>query len=172
MDNIDIVKVSTQDLINMVEVIADKIWRDYYISIIGKQQVDYMLKKFQSKEAITAQIDEGFLYYLIKEKDDYIGYIAFTIKDKEILLSKIYVLSEKRGKGYGAKAMTFVEKIAKEKKCFKITLTVNKNNTNSIAFYEKFGFINAGSNVQDIGNGFIMDDYKMEKIVKNSVKNP
>jgi hypothetical protein len=28
------------------------------------------------------------------------------------------------------------------------------------------GFRNVGSLVQDIGNGFVMDDYKMEKTVR------
>jgi hypothetical protein len=31
--------------------------------------------------------------------------------------------------------------------------------------YEKIGFKNVGSLVQDIGSGFVMDDYKMEKTV-------
>jgi RimJ/RimL family protein N-acetyltransferase len=45
----------------------------------------------------------------------------------------------------------------------KIALTVNKNNVNSIKAYEKMGFKNVGSVVQDIGSGYVMDDYKMEK---------
>jgi diamine N-acetyltransferase len=42
-------------------------------------------------------------------------------------------------------------------------LTVNKNNTGAISVYEKIGFRNVGSLVQDIGSGFVMDDYAMEK---------
>jgi RimJ/RimL family protein N-acetyltransferase len=40
---------------------------------------------------------------------------------------------------------------------------VNKNNVNSIKVYEKLGFKKTGPVIQDIGNGFVMDDYKMEK---------
>ena len=47
----------------------------------------------------------------------------------------------------------------------KITLTVNKNNAIAIEAYRKMGFENAGSIVTDIGGGFVMDDYKMEKSV-------
>lgn len=47
-------------------------------------------------------------------------------------------------------------------------LTVNKNNVKAIRAYEKTGFKNIGSLVQDIGNGFVMDDYKMEQTVGQS----
>jgi RimJ/RimL family protein N-acetyltransferase len=70
-----------------------------------------------------------------------------------------------RGKGYGGKTVEFLESLAREDGFKKITLTVNKYNSGSIKAYEKMGFKNVGSIVQDIGNGFVMDDYKMEKAV-------
>ena len=59
--------------------------------------------------------------------------------------------------------MDFVEEKALEKNCSKVSLTVNKNNVNSIIAYEKAGFINKGALVMDIGSGFVMDDFKFEK---------
>ncbi len=44
-------------------------------------------------------------------------------------------------------------------------LTVNKNNVRAINAYEKIGFKNLGSVIQEIGHGFVMDDYKMEKTI-------
>jgi ribosomal protein S18 acetylase RimI-like enzyme len=82
-----------------------------------------------------------------------------------LFLSKIYIRSSERGKGYGRKAIQFLEKSAQEKGLRKITLTVNKNNIDTIKAYEKFDFRNIGPVVQDIGNGFIMDDYGMEKVI-------
>jgi len=43
--------------------------------------------------------------------------------------------------------------LAREQGLRKISLTVNKNNTDSIKAYEKMGFRNVGSLAQDIGNG-------------------
>ena len=80
-------------------------------------------------------------------------------------MSKLYIKSSERGKKFGRKAINFIENLAKEKMLYKITLTVNKNNVNSINAYKKMGFVNTGSVVKDIGNGFVMDDYKMEKIL-------
>ena len=42
-------------------------------------------------------------------------------------------------------------------------LQVNKQNTGAIGFYAAAGFTIARGAVFDIGSGFVMDDYVMEK---------
>ena len=150
----------------IIQTLAGKIWTEHYVPIIGSAQVDYMLDKFQSKEAVFNQItNEGYLYYIIRDNDKNIGYIAVQPKADELFLSKLYVKSSERGKGYGKEAMRFIEEIIKEKKLKSIILTVNKNNLNSIKAYKKMGFKCVDAIIQDIGNGFVMDDYIMKKVV-------
>ena len=168
MGGIEIINVSGDHLIDIVESLAKEIWTEHYTPIIGKPQVDYMLEHFQSKEAIAQQIErEGFLYYLLRKDDSYIGYVGVVFKKDrdELLLSKLYVKSGERRKGYAKKALQFLEDLAKQMNLKKITLTVNKNNTDSIKAYLKLGFKNTGSVVTDIGAGFVMDDYRMEKML-------
>ena len=161
----NIEKVSTEMQIETVARLAYEIWNQHFTSIIGKAQVDYMVDKFQSKKAISEQIEEGYSYYLIEADGGYIGYTGICPKEEELFLSKLYIRASQRGRGYGRKAVEFIEKLACKKGLGKITLTVNKNNTDTIRAYEKFGFKNVGPTVQDIGGGFVMDDYKMEKAV-------
>jgi ribosomal protein S18 acetylase RimI-like enzyme len=161
-------EVSTNNQIEIVEALAREIWTEHYIPIIGKEQVNYMLDRFQSKQAISEQIRTGVLYFLMKEYNESIGYIAVQPKGFELFLSKIYIKSSRRAKGYGKKAVQFAEILAQERGLRKIVLTVNKNNVNTIKMYEKIGFKNVGSLVQDIGSGFVMDDYKMEKTVRQT----
>ena len=164
MEKIKIIEVRSDRSIEAVEMLANEIWREHYTSIIGKAQVEYMLDQFQSKSAISEQIKNGILYYLLsEEKGGHIGYLGLKIANQELFLNRIYIKSDRRGKGFGRQAICFVEEMAKKRKYSKITLTVNRNNTDSIKAYEKNGFKNLGPIVQDIGNGFIMDDYKMEK---------
>ena len=157
--------VTTERQGEIVESLAREIWTEHYTPIIGREQVDYMLKKFQSQESISQQIRAGIIYFLISSGEEFIGYIAVHPKGDELFLSKIYVASRQRGSGHGKKAMEFVESLAKERKLGKIVLTVNKNNSGSIRAYQKMGFTIAGALIQDIGSGFVMDDYKMEKMV-------
>lgn len=150
--------------IKVLCVLAREIWTEHYTPIIGEAQVKYMLEKFQSEEAISNQIkNEGILYYLLKVKDKYVGYMSFQFRETELFLSKLYVLSTERGRGYGKKAMEFIEKAAIERNLDKIILTVNKNNRLAISAYKKMGFENKGSVFKNIGGGFVMDDYIMQK---------
>ena len=105
------------------------------------------------------------MYFLIEERGDYVGYIAVKPDKGELFLSKIYVRVPERGKGFGGTAMQFVEELARRLDLDRITLTVNRNNISAIAAYERMGFRNLGPVVQDIGKGFIMDDFRMEKII-------
>ncbi len=165
-------EVLTKHQIEIVESLAREIWTEHYIAIIGREQVDYMLDRFQSRQAIKEQIRDGALYFLMKEDNEFIGYIAVQPKGADLFLSKIYVRSSRRNKGYGKKAVRFAEGFAIEKGLRKIVLTVNKNNVNAIKAYEKMGFRNAGPLVQDIGNDFVMDDYIMEKTVQQPYQRP
>lgn len=145
--------------------LADTIWKQHYIPIVGKPQIDYMLDKYQSADAIAAQVHGGFAYYLLQFENEFVGYISIKPEQTLLFLSKIYVLSVHRGKGIGKQAMTFVEDQARSQQLKGIRLTVNVNNVISIAAYEKLGFQNNGPLVTDIGNGFIMDDYEMLKFI-------
>jgi ribosomal protein S18 acetylase RimI-like enzyme len=155
--------VSGENQIETIERLACKIWNEHFTPIIGKAQVDYMLEKFQSKKVITEQIENGFLYFLIKNNIEPIGYIGVLPKENQLFLSKLYIASSERGKGHGRKAIEFLENLAIEKGLNKISLTVNRNNSATIKTYKKLGFEIRSSIVQDIGNNFVMDDYKMEK---------
>lgn len=156
----------------MVESLAREIWTEHYTPIIGPDQAAYMLERFQSRDAIGAQIADGVLYFLLQEGNEFIGYLAVQPSVVELFLSKIYILRSRRGKGYGKEAIRFVEALAREKGLSRIGLTVNKNNSQAIRAYEGTGFRKAGALVKQIGAGFVMDDYKMEKKVALLPSNP
>jgi len=156
-------KVSDENQIDIIEALACEIWNEYFTPVIGKAQVDYMLEKFQSKKAITEQLNNGFLYFLINSNHDPAGYIGVLPQDGQLFLSKLYLRLPERGKGYGSKALEFVEQLATEKGLEKISLTVNRHNTATVNIYKKLGFENRGSTIKDIGHGFVMDDFLMEK---------
>ena len=160
---INLVPATTIQHLRIIEKLAHDIWNEHYTPIIGKTQVDYMLDKFQNVDAMLKQIENNYKYFIINYNKTDIGYLAFKIVDSDLFLSKIYILKDFRGKSFGKQAMDFVSKQAQISECITITLTVNKYNSNSIKAYEKIGFINSEELVQDIGYGFVMDDYKMVK---------
>ena len=160
---IDFVKVSSESDINTVAQLAHTIWHEHYPSIIGIHQVNYMVGKFQSFQAISTQLTEEYQYFLIQFENESVGYMSLRIEGDSLFLSKIYILSTQRGKGLGKAAFNFIENKAEQTECSSIYLTVNIHNDNSIKAYEKLGYKNVGAVVKEIGKGYVMDDYKMVK---------
>lgn len=162
--NMELLPLLTDEDIIRVSALAKEIWHEHYDSIIGALQVDYMTEKFQSPGAIREQIKkEGYQYYQLVGPDGPAGYFAYHAVPEGLFLSKIYIAKDYRGRGYSHKVMEHLEQFADEHRLSKIWLTVNRMNASSILAYEKLGFTKAGTQVSDIGCGFVMDDYIMEK---------
>ena len=160
-------QVSSKADIKIVAILAHKIWNQHYVPIIGQDQVDYMVAKFQSESSISNQLKEGYLYFLIEYENKACGYLALdpNQETRKLMISKIYVDVDFRGHQLGAKLLEFTLEKAINKGFKTIWLTVNKNNINSIRWYQKKGFEIKDKIQIDIGNGFIMDDYLLEKTV-------
>lgn len=161
----EIVAVRGEERIAAVAALAEEIWNQHYLPIIGRAQVDYMLERFQSRRAIAAQIEEGYCYFLVREGEGYAGYMAVVLRGDGpgMMLSKLYVLEESRGRGLGRAMVEFAERLCRQQGAKRLWLTVNKNNSASIDAYRRMGFRIAGPVVTDIGAGFVMDDYLLQK---------
>lgn len=147
--------------------LASEIWHEYFPYLISDEQINYMLNKFQSKNAIINQINnENYTYFYMIFDDKKAGYIGVSRKKDYLFLSKIYITKECRHMGLGTKAFEFIKDFAKNNNYESIRLTVNKNNKSAINVYNKWGFKTIDSVVVDIGNGFVMDDYIMEYATK------
>lgn len=162
-------QVNSDDEITELARMATEIWREYYVSIITIEQIEYMIEQFQSVSAMAKQIHEqGFEYYLFSLNDHTVGYMSVKQDEEKLFLSKFYIKKEYRGHGYASQVMTYLEQLCKERSLSHIWLTVNRYNETSIAVYQKKGFQIVQEQVADIGNGFVMDDYIMEKVLENS----
>jgi GNAT superfamily N-acetyltransferase len=162
---IDIAPVRADSEIASVASLAQETWTEHYTPLIGRRQVDYMLSRFQSAPAIREQITGGYLYYTVSCEGRPAGYFALVPQSGESTaqLSKIYVLKELRGQGLGRAIVEFASAWCRRQGIGQLWLTVNRHNAGSIAFYEQVGFVRSGALVQEIGEGFVMDDYRMVK---------
>lgn len=162
-DKIEFKPIHLKDEISELAEMAKEIWEEHYIPIIGKDQVDYMVKKFQSESAIQNQLNENYIYFSLLLNHQPIGYLCYKKDNDEnvLFLSKIYLKKSFRGFGYGKLMIQFIIRKASELNCQFINLTVNKYNKNSISAYKKLGFVQKRALIIDIGNGFAMDDFEM-----------
>lgn len=142
--------------------LAKEIWYDHYLSIITAEQIEYMLDKFYRPQALGKSINEGQIIYLIKdETENSIGYLAVTENQPgHWFMNKFYIKTEVQGKGIGAEILKQWENLSQPKE---LSLQVNRKNFKSINFYFKTGFVIKEIADFDIGNGYSMDDFIMEK---------
>lgn len=166
---IQFVPVTTPQQLDVVAGLAHEIWYEYYVPLIGRAQVDYMVSKFQSSGAMAGQMREGYEYFVIQQGPNEragrpIGYCAVQPQSAQnsLFLSKLYLLRDARGAGTGRECMEFIEQLARRRGLTLLWLTVNKGNP-AVKAYERLGFRIAADLVMDIGGGFVMDDYRMEK---------
>lgn len=158
------VPVTTPAQCEVVAALAHEIWYEYYVPLIGRAQVDYMVSRFQNSGAVAQQLREGYEYFLTERDGRDIGYCAVQPQAAEdsLFLSKLYVLRDARGAGTGRVCMEFIEQLARRRGLKLLWLTVNKGNP-AVKAYERLGFRIAADLVMDIGSGFVMDDFRMEK---------
>lgn len=161
----NLLRVTSETEIISLAKLAREIWFEHFPKVITIEQVEYMVQKFQSVEAITEQINSGYEYYLCELENKFLGFCCIKNEDSKLFISKLYVHADARGKKVGLFMLHFIEEIARGRNKPSIYLTVNKYNDLAISFYNKTNFDLIKEDVFDIGNGYIMDDYIFEKQV-------
>ena len=159
--DIEIKEVKYLPELRRVAELADKIWHECFVGIISEGQIDYMVEKFQSLDAMIRQIEEqSYTYLAVYDGDDLCGYIAVKPEaDDRFFLSKLYLRADKRGQGIASAMLACVFGEARAAGKSSVYLTVNKHNDRAIAVYRKTGFVITDEVVTDIGGGYVMDDY-------------
>ena len=168
------IPVKTDDDQRLLARMAGEIWREYWPAHIGEAQTEYMIERFQSYEAITRDMAENdYEYWLLvatEQDDDGLEkrIVGFTgghneAKTNRFFISKIYLFSDARGRGYARRVIEFYEDLCFARGFDAMYLTVNKGNDLAIRAYEGTGFETIDAVVTDIGEGFVMDDYIMER---------
>jgi GNAT superfamily N-acetyltransferase len=163
-----LIPVTTPEQVAIVAALAHEIWYEFYVPLIGRAQVDYMVDKFQNVPAIHTQIAQGYEYFLVRRESAAgdIGYCAVQEQPGRMMfLSKFYLHHAARGSGTGRRCMELIEGLARRRGLSLLWLTVNKGNP-SVQAYQRLGFRIAAELVMDIGGGFVMDDYRMEKALQ------
>ncbi|MBC7605936.1 MAG: GNAT family N-acetyltransferase [Burkholderiales bacterium] len=164
---IEIFEATTEDLSEIRE-IAYKTWPYAYGEILKREQIDYMLDLFYAEATLKENIlEKGHFFLLAKSHDTPIGFASFEhhyTNQKLTRLHKLYVLPEAQGKAVGRLLVAAVELSAHQNKSKIISLNVNKFNK-AFHFYRNLGFETVGEQDIELAHGYLMEDYKMEKVL-------
>ncbi|MCF6132890.1 GNAT family N-acetyltransferase [Flavobacterium wongokense] len=159
---------NTDPNFSQIRAIAKEVWPIAYGAILSQEQLDYMMEMMYSVEALQTQFNEkGHHFILAIEEEAAVGFASYEFnynQEPKTKIHKIYILSNQQGKGTGRILIDYITESARKNNQKALLLNVNKNNI-AQHFYKKLGFDIVLDEVIDIGNGYVMDDYVMEKSI-------
>ena len=153
-----------EDEVEAMCALAAKVWRQHYPPIIGEAQVEYMLAQRYDPARVREELSKRDSWWDTLHDDE--GMVAFANSFSAadaMKLDKLYVHPSRQRMGYGAALVDHTCERARGLGLGAVILAVNKNNLSAINAYRKYGFTIRESVIKDIGGGFVMDDYIMER---------
>ncbi len=161
--SLTLLPATTDDELRIIASISYSVWNEACKGIVPKDQIDYVLDRFQSFEALKDQVDNGgYTYIMIREGTRCVGYAGYVPDERGLFLSKIYILKEFRGRGYSGQVFRYLREVARGLGLSCVHLIVNRDNKRSVEVYRHEGFEIVDSQDNPIGNDFVMYDYIME----------
>ena len=151
--------------------LAREIWHAHYRAIIGTAQIEYMLAQRYDAGVVRGELGrDGIWWDKLVAGEEMAGFASYFLTGipGEMKLDKLYVHPRHQRRGYGGLLIARAGAAARARGCSRLTLAVNKGNRGAIDAYLKHGFRVESAVVKDIGGGFVMDDYIMEKPVTTS----
>jgi diamine N-acetyltransferase len=153
-----------EDEAEALAALARRIWYGHYPALIGGTQIEYMLARRYHPPYIRQTLARGDRWDVARAAGALVGFAhSYPLEGGAVKLDKLYVDPDWQRHGVGALLVERVVKRARRQGRSHLLLRVNRGNAQAIAAYVKYGFVIAGQVVEDIGGGFVMDDYVMIK---------
>lgn len=159
---------ATKEHLFIIQTLSDKIWPHTFQDILTKEQIGYMMDMMYSTSSLEKQMDElNHHYLLVEDNGEYVGYTSYELNYKGTAttkIHKIYILPSLQGKGTGRFLIETIGEIARKNDNNILSLNVNRFNK-ALDFYKRIGFDVVSHEDIDIGNGFLMEDFVLNKKV-------
>ncbi len=157
-------KNATENDISQIKQIAAETWPATYGKILSAAQIEYMLNLFYSAAALKKSMElQNYTFAVNNAK--ILGYCGIEHKFHSSPITrihKLYILPESQGLNVGRKFIEHITENAFENSSNTLSLNVNKYNS-ALHFYNKLGFEIVSEETIEIGNGYLMEDFVMEK---------
>jgi GNAT superfamily N-acetyltransferase len=149
--------------IPLVQQLAHATWWQHYPAMLSRAQIEYMLDRGYSSDALRRFVEDDDSGLAIAFSDEQpVGFAAwYRVDARTTKLDKLYVLPGHQRFGVGRALIAHVQAQAIDRGSGRLTLNVNRNNVAAIRAYERCGFAVSERGDFPIGNGFVMEDFIM-----------
>jgi ribosomal protein S18 acetylase RimI-like enzyme len=162
------IRFANADDLTTVEQLAREIWPVTYAGIVEPEQLAYMLDLLYNNATLRDQLlNQNHTFLMAESAGKPVAFASFsTIEPGVSKLHKIYVHQNTQGQGIGKQLIDFITGHLQSQSIDTLRLNVNRRNKARF-FYEKLGFVVIKEEDIDIGKGYFMVDYVMEKKLKS-----
>lgn len=161
-------KASLDD-IALIRSLADGVWQATYADILSSKQIAYMFDLMYSPAALIEQMNvRHHVFFIVMLGGKPCAYISIeSLGDSRYNFQKIYACTAVHGRGVGRymieQGLEYVRCIEQGRPAV-VELFVNRRNP-AVSFYRHMGFNIVAERDYDIGEGYFMNDYIMERAV-------
>jgi ribosomal protein S18 acetylase RimI-like enzyme len=134
------------------------VWVDTYAPILvgGRERAESIYDDWVGPEKIRRDMAAGHFFAYPMVEGVPIGMVSAGAEGRDLMISKIYILPDQRGKGYGRGCLQFILGYGREHGCSRALLEVNPKNESAIRFYRENGFKKVGENIYEVSNTEVM----------------
>ena len=131
---------------SLLQQMAREIWYDSYTDMISERQIEYMLQTMYSTESLDFFMRDEYQTFLAYLEKEPLGYYSIEKrKAKQLLyLHRLYIRLQYQKKGFGRQILQKIRKQSLDWQLKIIELNVNRNNSQALSSYKKFGFAIVG----------------------------
>lgn len=157
------IKNASASDIDLIRSLSQHVWPHTYANLLPLPQIHYMQETMYSAHALRRQMDERQQFIIVYNAGVPVGFASYSELENSVYkLHKIYILPVHQGRGMGRFVVQQVINDILPKGATALQLNINRNHT-AINFYEKLGFEAIRAEDTDIGNGYFLNDFVMEK---------
>ncbi len=145
----------------IIHELAHAIWYPTYKDVISLDQIEFMLEKSYTEEALIAAMEADVSFYILLERGFPVGFMSLEPQKECLRIGKLYLLPNTQGKGYGKVFIDFAAEQALKAGNTALELNVNRNNP-AYGFYLKQDF-EVVESVDIPYYQYVLNDYVMRK---------
>lgn len=123
-------------------------WHATYDHVFGAARVTEVTDEWHSLLSLQRRVERPYAEFIVADDGQTIGGMAYAESDadgKLVWLRQLYVLPAMQGKGVGGLLMDEILDAFPDAET--VRLDVNEKNVRAIAFYQGYGFVQTGSEI-------------------------
>lgn len=164
--NVEFQRIVDEAGLATVRALAGEIWPPTFAPILSAPQIPYMMRMMYAPEVLARELADGVRWEIVLVDSSPAGYLSWSAcpgRPGTAKLHKVYLSPRWHGRGIGQAMLDHAAACCRAEGFNRVLLAVNKRNDRAIRAYRRNGFAVVESVCNDIGGGFVMDDFLMAR---------